>query len=164
MQLASFFDSEPPTWQTWAIPAVGLFAAWLTLFAGRFVLSRWRAARAERTPPGPAHDPFDHGSATERRDALRRKDNHVEVLVSDAEAQQEPVRAWVIDRSTGGLCLLLHEEVAPGTVLSVMPRQSPPGTPWVRAEVRSCRKDKAGYEVGCQFVRTPPWGVLLLFG
>jgi hypothetical protein len=164
MQLPSFLGDKPASWQTWAIPVAGLCAAWLTLFAGRFFLARWRAGRAEQTAGGPVHDPFDHGSVTERRAAPRREGSHVEVLVRGAEAAQEPVRAWVIDRSMGGVCLLLNEEAAPGTVLSVMPRRAPPGTPWVHAEVRSCKREKDGYEVGCRFVRTPPWAVLLLFG
>jgi hypothetical protein len=113
---------------------------------------------------GPFHDPFDHGSTTERRVALRRQGNPIEVLVSDAEATLEPVRGWVRDRSMGGLCLLVSEEVVPGTILSVKPRKGPPGMSWLQAEVRSCKQDQDGYELGCQFVRQPPWAVMLLFG
>ncbi len=163
-----FFESEPPPWFMWLSPAAGLLATLLTLFAGRFVLSRLRAAIAPKAEEdearGPVHDPFDHGSATERRGTVRRTGNPIEVLVSDAEAALEPVRGWVIDRSMGGLCVLVQEEVAAGTVLSIKPRKGPPGTPWVQVEVRSCKQDQAGYEIGCQFVRTPPWAVMLLFG
>ena len=45
-----------------------------------------------------------------------------------------------------------------------MPAHAPPMTPWTEVEVRSCRQKKDGYEVGCQFVKTPPWSILLLFG
>jgi PilZ domain len=162
MYLPSFFD-EPPSWQTCAIPAAGLLAALLSLFVGRFLLARSRT-RQKQAAHGPAHDPFDHGSVTERRGTPRRKGNAVEVLITDAEAAGEPVRAWVVDRSMGGLCLHLNDELAPGTVLSLKPRNGPPATPWVQVEVRSCKKDRSGYETGCQFVRTPPWAVLLLFG
>jgi hypothetical protein len=165
MPLLSFFDSEPPLWYTWVIPAVGLTASLMTLFVGRFVLARWRSrVRPGAGSAGPVHDPFDYGSATERRTAARRGGNPIEALITDAEATAEPVRGWVTDRSMGGLCLLLSEEVGPGTILSVKPRNSPPATPWVQVEVRSCKKDRSGYEVGCMFVRTPPWAVLLLFG
>jgi hypothetical protein len=164
-----FFETEPPPWYMWVSPAAGLFATWLALISGRLVLSRWRAAApvepaAEEEKRGPVYDPFELGSVTERRAAIRRQGNPIEVLISDAEATLEPARGWVIDRSMRGLCLLVHEEVGPGTVLSVKPRKAPPATPWVQAEVRTCKQDQAGYELGCQFVRTPPWAVMLLFG
>jgi hypothetical protein len=167
MQLPDFLDGEPPDWQTWLVPVVGFAAAVLTLSAGRLVLSRWRGAPARPnipTPERPAHDPFEKGSLTERRRALRRKGNPIEIRVSDAEATVEPITAWVIDRSMGGLCVLTDEEVAEGTVLSVKAANSPPGTPWVRVEVRSIKHTKHGYELGCQFVRVPPTSILLLFG
>ncbi len=168
MPLLSFIDTEPPPWEMWVIPAAGLCAALLALFVGRFVLSRRRSrvtpAAEGSTAEGLTHDPFDHGSITERRVAMRRNNNPIEVLITDAETVQEPARGWVIDRSMGGLCLLLNEEAAPGTVLSVKPRKGPPGTSWVQVEVRSCKRERSGYEAGCQFVRTPPWAVLLLFG
>jgi hypothetical protein len=162
MTLSSLLDKVPPSWQTWAVPAAGLVVALLALFAGRFVLVRFRA----RTAPAedPAYDPFERGSITERRAVARRKGMPVEVLISDAEVTREPTRGWVTDRSMGGLCLVLDEETPEGTVLSLKPQQGPPGTPWVRAEVRTCKKERSGYTIGCRFVRTPPWAVLLLFG
>ena len=71
---------------------------------------------------------------------------------------------WVIDRSMGGVCLLMPEALTEGTVLSIKPRKSPPGMPWVQVAVCTCKEDRTGYEVGCRFVKTPAWGVLLLFG
>jgi hypothetical protein len=162
MQLPSFLPSDP-AWQTWVVPAAGLCAALLVLFAGRFVLARRRAAAA-RPADEAAHDPFAHGSLSERRGTFRREGTPIEVLISDAEVTEEPVRGWVLDRSMGGLRLLLDDGVASGLVLALKPRQAPPGTPWVRVEVCSCKKEGDGFEAGCKFVRTPPWSVLLLFG
>ncbi len=171
MYLFSLFEPEPPPWQTWVIPAAGLFASLMSLVVGRFVLSniRSRSKAAATGHAGPAaegatYDPFDHGSVTERRTTARRKGNPIEVLITEGDGETEPYRGWVVDRSMGGLCLLLHDDVAAGTVLSIKPRSAPPATPWVQLTVRSCKKDRAGYEVGCQFVKTPPWAVLLLFG
>jgi hypothetical protein len=165
MEISSFFDVHPPSWQTWAVPAAGLIAALLSLLVGRLVLAN-RRSRIKPTADAdePVHDPFDKGSLTERRDTSRRKGNPVEVLVTDTDEEREPARGWVVDRSMGGLCLMLNDDVAAGTVLSVKPRSAPPATPWVQVEVRSCKKDRSGYEAGCQFVRTPPWAILLLFG
>jgi hypothetical protein len=110
------------------------------------------------------HDPFDYGSITDKRRAPRRNGNAIAILITDAEAMQEPTRGHVLDRSMGGLRLVSQNEVAPGTVISLKPLKCPPATPWVQVEVRSCNKDEAGYEICCQFLRTPPWAVLLLFG
>jgi len=176
MLLASLLATEMPSWQTLTIPIAGLGSALMALTFGRLALSRWRGRATPAEPAadgpatdrasaaGPVHDPFDHGSITEQRTGVRRKGNPIEVLITDAEATEEPFRGWVVDRSTNGLCLLLHDEIAPGTVLSVKPRQSPPAMPWVRATVRNCKRDTSGYLAGCQFVSTPPWGILLLFG
>ena len=35
---------------------------------------------------------------------------------------------------------------------------------WSQMEVRTCRQEGTAWELGCQFVRTPSWNVLLLFG
>ncbi len=150
----------------WAIPGAGLCASLLSLVVGRYVLSsiRSRVKAAGDTPEEPIHDPFDRGSITEQRGTVRRKGNPVEVLVTDGEATAEPVRGWVVDRSMGGLCLMLDDEVAPGAALSLKPRNAPPATPWVQVEVRNCKRTKTAYEVGCRFPKTPPWAVLLLFG
>jgi hypothetical protein len=172
MLLALLADLEAPSWQTWVIPAAGLGAALLTLTVGRFVLSHRRARTAASPPPsdadagdgGPAYDPFENGSIREQRQGVRRKGNPIEALITDAEATEEPIHGWVTDRSTNGLCLLLHDEIAVGTQISVKPRLAPPTMPWVKATVRNCKREKDGYVAGCQFVTTPPWGILLLFG
>ncbi len=146
------------------VPTVGVVTASLTLF-GCFVLIRRRhSARKPEREHEEVHDPFEQGGVGERRVAARRKGNHVGILVTDPEAQGEPVFGWVVDRSLTGLCLMLSEEVAPETILSVKPRQHPPATPWVKVRVRNCKRDPDGFEIGCEFERVPAWGVLLLFG
>jgi hypothetical protein len=174
MPLTSLPNLNLPSWQLIAIPAVGLVTALGMWLVGRLVQSRGRAPTAPAAPPadepadepvrGKVHDPFDLGSVSEQRQGVRRKGNPIEILVTDAQAEQEPKRGWVVNRAANGLCLLLQEEVAEGTVLSVKPRQAPASMPWVRVEVRNCARDQSGYQTGCQFVSTPPWGILLLFG
>src|SRR5690348_8363345 len=118
MPFAIVIDLDLPHWHTAVIPVIGLMAAGMTYLAGRWALRRRRTGPPVPPPPtepaAPEYDPFDNGSLTERRRALRRKGNSIEILVGDGDAAAEPVRGWVIDRSTGGLCLLLSEEVALG--------------------------------------------------
>ena len=165
MELFSVIDLDFSRrgWEAWAVPVIGVLTAGLTLLAGRAAIRR-RRARGDGAASHDDHDPFEDGSASERRATVRRKGNHVEILVTDADSPDEPIRGWVVDRSLGGLALLLSQPRPEGTVLSIRPRQCPSVTPWVPVEVRTCKEDRGGYELGCQFQRTPPWNVILLFG
>lgn len=148
---------------------VGTVVGLLCLFCVRLLSARRSSALApprSKGKPG-EYDPFVMGSPTEQRRSYRRTGNPVQVFFTPQGTCQEPKQGWVYDRSMGGLGLVIPYEVAPGTVLQIMPVNAPSVTPWIDVEVRSCRpaKDvKEGWEVGCQFVKTPQWGVLLLFG
>jgi hypothetical protein len=166
-------EFDPAALGEWAVPVIGLVATGLAFAVGFAVLQR-RTGRAVRPPAGvqpePAAgtetnpDPFLQGSRSERRAANRRGGSLVAVSVTDADAKGPPVDGWVSDRSVGGLCLLLEAPVGVGTLLNVRPRQSSAVVPWTQVEVKSCRQEPEGWEIGCQFLRTPPWSVLLLFG
>jgi hypothetical protein len=160
-----FWGLNLPGQDVWLVPLAGLVTAGLFLAAGRLVY-RWRRHPPAPTAPAPAasYDPFERGSTSERRSTVRRQGNPVEVLVSDAEATADPSPGWVTDRSMGGLCLMLPEPRKSGEVLSLRPKSAPPGTPWVRLEVKTCKRGNDGCYLGCEFVRTPPWSVLLMFG
>jgi hypothetical protein len=162
MQIPSFSGFGLSSWQTLIVLTVGIVTAWLTLF-GWLMLVRRRGREAAREQ-AEVYDPFEQGSVGESRRAARRKGNNVEILVTDAEARGEPVLGWVVNRSQIGLCLMLSEELAQGTILSVKPRHHPPTTPWIRVRVRNCKRESAGFLIGCEFESMPPWGVMLLFG
>jgi hypothetical protein len=150
----------------WLIPAVGVAVACFAFVAGKLLLAPRRAAPppAPAPPPGPApEDVFLHGSTRERRAAPRRRGNSVEVFFAP-NPSQEPLPAWVVDRSVGGLCLTLEQPVKQGEVWHVRPRKAPDSTPWTAVEVRSCKPDEGTWEVGCRFLQTPQWNVMLLFG
>jgi hypothetical protein len=152
---------------TWTVPLIGLVAAGLT-FAVGFAVAGRRARRPATAKPVPAPaapaDPFVQGSQWERRAAVRREGTMVPIVVTDGDGQGEPAPGWVVDRSVGGLCLRLEASVLPGTRISVRPRDASTMVPWTQVEVKSCRPQDGDWEVGCQFVRTPPWSVLLMFG
>jgi hypothetical protein len=106
---------------------------------------------AERTP----------GTA-KSRGRLRRRGNCVQIR---ARLDGDEIPGWVVDRSQGGLRLQLPYGAALDEVLEVRAVGAPEGTPWVEVRVRYCRQlQPTHWAVGCAFVRTPPWGVLLLFG
>jgi hypothetical protein len=166
------FQLDPAALGAWGVPAIGLVATGLAFAVGVAVLNR-RPGRARRSRaqggPNAAQsqtdlDPFLQGSSSERRIAARRVGNMVCVLVTDGDAQTAPVEGWVADRSVGGLCLRLDAPIGVGSTLNVRPRDASSVVPWTPVEVRSCRQEADGWDIGCQFVRTPPWSVLLLFG
>lgn len=162
-----FADLTLSGWQTLLVPSIGLTFAALALIVGRRALS----SRCQAPPPAPAAappapdlDPFEHGSVSEKRQAVRRSGNPVEVQVVDPGTKAPLTNGWVLDRSTGGLSLQLFDSLAPNTVVSVRPTKAPDLMPWVEVEVRSCRPQNGGWEIGCKYLRTPPWSVQLLFG
>jgi hypothetical protein len=99
-----------------------------------------------------------------RRTETRRKGNPVSVQVSNSTHTAEPFQGWVVDRSTGGVRLLVDQEVKPGSVLSVRPTKSHPGFTWVQVKVKSCRPERSSFNLGCQFLRKLSWTELQVFG
>jgi hypothetical protein len=167
MLAQSFLGSGFPHWQTLAVALIGVVAAGLTLWLGSVLAGRRRGRSFGSPVKGNTAqpDPFVYGSATEKRTALRRRGNSIKVLISDLDAQARPTEGWILDRSVGGLCLQVDgAEVPVGTILSVLASNAPTGTPWTQVEVRSSRQEGDCWELGCQFVKAPPWNVLLLFG
>jgi hypothetical protein len=156
--------------EVWIAAGIGMAITAAALATG-YSLLRERRRRVLAVPPvkswpacGPVRDPFVYGSAAERRAALRRNGNPTAVLLTDAEAKTEPTPGWVLDRSTGGLGLAVGEQVEPGTLLSIRTVNAPRIVPWIQLEVKTCRAEDGCWELGCQFRKTPPWSVLLLFG
>lgn len=159
------FVTRLPYWEIWVPIVIGMVAGGLSIVAFRSLLSGARVKNAPR--PVVQHrdyDPYEKGSATEQRRTLRRGGNPVEVYVAPDQSNEPEWRAWVLDRSMGGLCLSTTEEFKPGAILRVMPINATTMTPWTDIEVSNCRRAKDGYEIGCKFCKQPPWAILLLFG
>jgi hypothetical protein len=156
------------TLPAWAAPAIGVASAGLTFAFGAAVFARRRRPAVLPTPDPAAGaaspDPFLQGSKSERRSAHRRQGTCVEALVKEGDDTAHALPCWVVDRSVGGLGLRMETAVTAGAVLRVRPRDALPVIPWTEVEVKSCRQQGDSWEVGCKFVRTPPWSVLLLFG
>jgi hypothetical protein len=157
-------------WQIWLVPGIGMACTAIALVLGWSAFGKRKPAvispprKGTGEPSALPRDPFIYGSAAERRITLRRGGNPTAILVTDAECKKEPMRGWVVDRSTGGMCLAIAEKVEPGTIVNVRAMNAPETATWVQMEVKTCRKEEDSWEIGCQFVKTPPWGVLLLFG
>jgi hypothetical protein len=100
----------------------------------------------------------------DRRGAVRREGQPVRVLIASPTFRNGVSDGYVLDRSTGGLKIAMPVAVAPGTSLQVRASHAPDTIGFVTVLVRNCRQNGEFYEVGCEFEKTPPWNVLLLFG
>jgi len=149
--------------------AIGVGVGLCAIFVGKLAFGRKKPNPSKNPGPDskraePVHDPFTEGSPSELRKSMRREGNPTEIFLAKPDNKNKPSRGWVLDRSLGGLYIAVGEEFKPGTKLAVLPANAPPMTPWVDIEVRSCRELKEGYGLGCQFLKTPNWSVLLMFG
>jgi hypothetical protein len=137
--------------------ATGVFAA----VVARKLLSGRQRDGAVRNPSASG---FENSSFGDRRNSLRREGQPVLVHLTSPAFHGAMRDGWVLDRSTGGLRVLIDAAIAPGTAIQMLAANAPDTTPWVTAIARSCKQVDRQYEVGCEFETTPPWNVLLLFG
>ena len=171
------FAFKPPSWlpEELAAPALaGSACALVLILAFVFIRSRKRREIPFREIPfqppltvpraEPEYDPFVMGSASNKRNAFRRKGNAVQVLIREPGVKHDPIVGWVLDRSSGGLALMLPVEFSTGSRLEVRPDSQSGDALWLAVQVRSVRPQEDGWQIGCKFLATPPWSVLLLFG
>lgn len=103
-------------------------------------------------------------SLSDRRTSVRREGTPVKIMVTSPAFQNGTNSGYVLDRSTGGLKLALKAGMAPGSSMQLRATHAPETTPWVTVIVRNCTDTGEHFEMGCEFEKTPPWNVLLLFG
>jgi len=120
------------------------------------------ASGSKEVPLPPAGLQPRHRTFESRR-WLRRFGPPVRVVVADA-LDADLGMAWVVDRSAGGLGFQLEQPLDVGTVLKVRPYHAPGLKLWLEGVVKNCQDQEDFFKVGCQFVQTPPVGILRLFG
>jgi hypothetical protein len=148
------------SWELWSVGAIGLFVGGLIFLVGRSRV----AARDTAAPEGDAAgDRRFHGNTLDRRSAPRRRGNDVAVFLTAKPDAEDPLLGVVVDRSLGGLCVLVERPLQVDAVLHVRVRSSTT-VPWTPVRVKTCRQCGSEWEAGCQFLQTPVWNVLMLFG
>ncbi len=106
---------------------------------------------------------FHTQGGIERRSGRRRWGNPTEVYITWALGPGL-VHGLVINRSTGGLGILLEQEVAAGTTIKIHAIEAPRSVPFIELEVCHCRKAGRFFLIGCQFCEEVPWNVRVWFG
>jgi serine/threonine protein kinase len=114
-------------------------------------------------PAPPAPEP-GRPDFKERRKGTRRHGNPVSVQVMPLGGGHDPISGWVLNRSSGGLGLLLDEAVEIGTVVNVHPARFCATQFAVPVHVCSCNAERGSWRVGCRFVEPQSHAQLRLFG
>jgi len=125
------------------------------------VLDQHLTRLRKKPASGPLIKPL---SAQERRSTPRRKGNPVSVHITDPRGAGDPFQGWVVDRSAGGLRLLVDEAIPAGTLLKVRPSKAHGNFPWIQVKVKSCYPERRSWNLGCQFLEKLTWEDLQLFG
>jgi hypothetical protein len=101
-------------------------------------------------------------SRGERRASPRRGGNPVSVQITNSDG--ESYQGWVVDRSSGGVRLLVDQSFNTGTILNVKPTKAHPSLNWIKVRVKSCRPERNSFKVGCEFVNKMSWAELQALG
>jgi len=138
----------------------------IIVFALLAYFTRRRGPKPFTLPRTKASDSWENqeNSFADRRSSTRREGAPVRVYLTSPSLKGGQGDGYVVDRSTGGLRIALPMAVPGGTLLQVKAANAPENVPWVTVVVRSCRDAGQHFELGCEFDKTPPWNVLLLFG
>ena len=137
-----------------------------------FVANRRRRSLADllATAPVPAGEEKalnwapPEQSYADRRESVRRDGVPIRVLLSSTAFRNGVNDGFVVDRSTGGLKIVVRTAMVPGGTVQVRAANAPDTVGFVTTIVRSCRPEGDHFIIGCEFEKTPPWNVLLLFG
>jgi hypothetical protein len=120
-------------------------------------------SRSRRVPEElPEDREFQLIGGMEKRTGRRRWGNPIEVHLLSASLDRRS--GVVINRSTGGLAILVDNEVAPGILLGVRAAEAPKYVPTVQVEVRYCRPVGKNFLIGCKFCGEISWSVRVWFG
>ena len=78
--------------------------------------------------------------------------------------REEPLHGWLLNRSTGGVALLVEEALETETTVQITPDAPGGAQRWVEVRVVYCCVERIRWRVGCQFLRRLPWDELRMFG
>jgi hypothetical protein len=120
--------------------------------------------RASRHGAGAGRGAPPPSDPREQRGQVRRKGRPVKIVLANPADGQPTITCWVVDRSRGGLGLMVPQPLTPGTRYQARAVDAPEELLPVQLEVRSCRPKGTRWRVGCRFTSEVPWGVLLHFG
>jgi PilZ domain len=100
----------------------------------------------------------------ERRRAGRRWGNPVAVMIDTGWSKKTSLEGTILNRSDGGIGILVNESFSPGDQLLIRAKEAPPSVPRVRVDVKHCQPTNTGWMIGCKFHEGVDWDTLVWFG
>jgi hypothetical protein len=153
---------DVPRAGTWLPAALGLLTSSILICGSRIVFHQ-RHTRSAKAGTDPANsllrDPF-RACFAERRAAPRLPCEQIGVVVAGTETTQI-TQAQVLDRSLGGLSLLVTHRAVRGMLLALRRCDALPEAPWVQLRVEYCQPEQAGWKLGGQFIGSPALSAFL---
>jgi len=116
------------------------------------------------TPPPGTGSPTDSPGFKEQRTSLRRWGNPISIQLYDEMTMNEPLTGWVINRSTGGLGMIVNAPLEVGSVLGVRPAQEGVDRPWVSLRIVYCYPERSSWRAGGAFLVPRSWRDIRIFG
>ena len=98
----------------------------------------------------------------EQRSSVRRRKLYP-VQVAASRKLSQAFRGWSVDHSLGGFRLLLPCKFEIDRLLRIRPANAGPSVPWLKVRVRNCLPQDDQWQIGCELLSSPSYGVLLLF-
>jgi hypothetical protein len=99
----------------------------------------------------------------ERRKRSRRGGAPTPVVLSSSTPAMN-LRGVVLNRSTGGLAIVVKEKVEPGSILMIRAAEAPRFVPQVPVEIKHCELVSGCFVLGCEFQEDVPWNARVWFG
>ena len=136
------------------------------LFLGRRATPSAPAVIPDIPPPVSKEEVILDAPITPRdkRRNPRRPGRSVEIFVALPNETDNPVKGVVLNRSVGGLGILVGDAYPAGTAMCVLPVSASQLTPWVEVAVKTCRRNGDDWELGVQFQKLPPYSTMVQFG
>lgn len=95
--------------------------------------------------------PVDLDEAQDLRSSPRRRNTPMLVLIATTDPNAPVTEGWLLDRSLGGLGIIVEQSMDEGTLLRIRPADALPSFRWVRVQVRNCVAVGKRWKVGCRF-------------
>jgi hypothetical protein len=152
---------------TWAAPAVG-FSCFCLVWS---LVQRFRPGHGSLSGSNssivsdPILDALEQSKFSERRQSVRRTGNPVAVSLTGRWTHELICEGCVMDRSTGGLGIIVPQEFAVDTILCVRTLRNRDPLARVPIQVRHCRRLNNGeWMIGCQYRQERSSVQMLQFG
>lgn len=127
------------------------------------LLTQMPNLKRQRPPGSGPEEVVDLAPGAERRSSRRRWFNPTSVSFYTALEGKER-HGIVINRSSGGVALLVDHDFAADETLFVRALEAPDSVPVIQVKVRHSRRAGRNYVLGCQYCQELPWNVKVWLG